>query len=423
MADAHTLAGAQELTLGTSATARNFILPSFSVVTQVGTNPFTRGPGANSQPGTLSTSYLSGRLGLNRRSDRSEFLLDYIAGASFSNDPTLGNSLIQGLDASETVRLGRWSLLFADQFNYLGSSPFGFGGLGGLKNLGVGLGNGVGSSPGISSSFAPGQSIYINGTPRIINVGLGQTTYALSHRSTLTFVGSYGVQDFLESRLQNSNVVSFQGGYDYLLSRQSAISVFYRFDDFSLSNLAQSFRAHSIQAAFARRIAGRLSWRVGGGASIQQYQNPLSGSGTVVGPTAFTELQYQLRYTRFGLSYSHSLTDGSGILPGAETDIFSGTATRTFGRNWDSSVVAGYSRNQALRQTLAATAGESPQTWFTTILINRRFVGYGALFVGYTASGQSSLSSVCVLPVCRINSVTSTASVGYTWGLRPITLE
>jgi hypothetical protein len=421
--DTRTLAGAQELTLGMSASGHNFILPSFSIVTQAGTNPFATGAGAASHPGTLSTSYLSGRLGLNRTSERSEFLLDYVAGGNFSNDPLQGNSLIQGLESSETLRWGRWSLLLADQFNYLANSPFGFGGLGGLQNLGVGLGNGVGSSPGISSSFAPGQSIYINGTPRINNTGLGQTTYSLSHRSSLTFVGSYGVLDFMNSPLPNSNVASFQGGYDYLLSRQNAISVFYRFDDFSFSNQVQGIRAHSIQAAFARRITGRLSLQIGGGPSVQTYQQPVSGSGTVARPTVFTALKYQLRYTGFGLNYTHGLTNGSGILPGAETDSFSGMITRTFGRNWDFSIDAGYSRNQAIQQTLAATVGASPRTWFTTTRIGRRFVGYGAFFAAYNASGQSSLSALCTLPVCGINSFTSTVSVGYTWGLRPIILE
>lgn len=423
MPDTHPLAGVQELTLGASASAHNFILPSFSVVTQAGTNPFITGAGGPSHPGTLSTSYLSGRLGLNRMSERSEFLLDYVAGGSFSNDPTQGNSLIQGLETSETIRWGRWSLLLADQFNYLANSPFGFGGLGGLKNLGVSLGNGVGSSPGISPSFAPGQSIYISGTPRINNTGLGQTNYALSHRSSLTFVGSYTVLKFLEGPLPNSNFASIQAGYDYLLSRQNSVSVLYRFSEFSFSNAARGIHDQCIQVAFARRITGRLSLQISSGPSIQAYQQPLSGSGIVVSPTVSTGLKYQLRYTGFGLNYTHGLTNGSGILPGAETDTFSGTISRTFGRNWNFSIDAGYSRNQAIRQTLAATVGASPQTWFTTTRISRRFVGYGAFFAGYNASGQSSLSSLCTLPACGINSFTSTASVGYTWGLRPIILE
>lgn len=421
VADSRPLAGVQELTLGSSATARNFLLPSFSVLTQVGTNPFTSS--SSTHAGTLSSSFVTGRLGLNHISARSELLLDYIGGASFSNDPTLGNSLIQAFDGSETIRSGRWSVLFGDHFSYLSSSPFGFGSVGGLKNLGVGLGNGVGSSPGISSSFSPGGSVYIDGVPHLENATVGQTTYALSHRSSLTFVGSYGILNFMNSPLQDSTVTTFQGGYSYLLSRLSTVTVFYRFDDFGFTNLAQSIRDHSIQGAFARRITGRLSWEIGGGPSIQDYQRPLAGSGVVVSPTVFTGLKYRFRYTGIGFSYMHGLTNGSGVLRGAETDNFTGLATRSFGKYWDSTIDAGYSRNQGVRQTSGTALLGSPNTWFATGRISRRFVAYGAFFISYNASGQSSLASLCTLPGCRFSSIVHTASLGYTWGLRPVVLE
>src|SRR5260370_3823049 len=275
---------------------------------------------------------------MNRISRKSELLLDYVAGASFTNDPRLGNSLIQGPGAAEAFRWGRWAVLFGDQVRYLASSPFGCGGAGGLKNLGVGLGNGVGSSPGINSSFAPDQSVYINGIPRINNTGLGQTSYLLSHRSALTFVGSYGTLNFMDGSLRNSSATSFQGGYDYLLSRQNAVSVTYRYDDFNFSNLAHIIHVQGFQVSFARRITGRLSWQIGAGPSLQEYQKPLSGTGRVVRPIANTALRYRWRYTGLALNYSHGVTNGSGILPGAETDIFSAVAARTRSPEWGCSI-------------------------------------------------------------------------------------
>ncbi len=421
--DSRPLAGAQELRLGIPASAHSFLLPSFSAITQVGSNGYNSRPGTTNTAGTLSTSLLTGRLGMNRISRGSELLLDYLGGASFSNDPRLGNSLIQGLDVSETFRWSRWSVLLADKSSYLSNSPFGFGGVGGLKNLGVSLGNGVGSSPGISSSFAPGQSIYINGTPRINNTGLGQTSYLLSHRSALTFIGSYASLYFMDGLLLNSKAISVQGGYEYQLSRENAITAIYRYDDFNYSNSVPSIHVQSLQVSIARRITGRLSWLMGAGPSLQEYQKPLSGTGTVVSPIVNASLMYRWRYTGAGLNYSHGMTSGSGVLPGAETDTFSGQATRTFGKNWDCSIDGGFSRNQAVRQTQALTKGTSPQTWFTTVRVNRRFVGYGALFLSFNASGQSSLSALCTLPGCSTKAVVSTGSVGYTWGLRPVVMR
>jgi hypothetical protein len=419
--DSHPVAGAQDLTLGSSESSRSFLLPSFTVLTQVGTDPFTST--STSHPGILSTTFVSGRLGLNVISSRSEFLMDYIAGGSFSNDGSLGNSLIQGLNLTETIRGGRWSVLLGDQFSYLSTSPFGFGGVGGLNNLGVSLGNGVGSGPGISSGFATGQSIFLTGLDRINNTSLGQITYDLSRRSSLNFIGSDQLLDFFGSPLENSSVVSVQAGYTYLLSRLNSFSVLYRFDDFSFATLPQTIHQNTVQAVFARRITGRLAWQVGAGPAIHEYVNPLLGPSTVTSPTVFTTLTYKRRYTGFDFSYSHALSNGSGIYPGALSDTVTARLTRTFGKNWESSIDGGYARNQALQQTLPTAGGSSSNNWFVNARITRRFVGYGALFLSYNASGQSNLSAICPLQSCAYGSLVNTGSVGYTWGLRPIYIE
>lgn len=423
--DSRPLWGAQELTLGTSAAAQSFLLPSFSVLTLFGTDPssVTNSATPTVHPETFSNTILAGRLGVNEVSARSAFLLDYIAGGSFSNDPTVGDSLIQGLDASETFLVGRWTVTFADKFTYYSNSLFGGGSFGGFTNLGTGLGNGVGTSPGISSTFAPGESFDLNGLTSISNTTIGQTSYSLTHRAKLTFVGSYSELDFHSASLRNSQSASFQGGYEYLLSRENTLGVSYRFDGYEFSGLPQSIHNNRIQGTFGRRITGRLSVEIGGGPAIQQYQNPLTGSATLVRPTVFAALNYRLRYTAFVFNYTHGLTNGSGLLPGAETDTLTGIVRRSFGKNWDSSLNAGYSRNVAIQQTLANANGLSPNTWFVTPQLNRHFVGYGALFLSYTASGQSNLSTICTLPGCNIRPVTHSVSVGYTWGLRPVPLE
>src|SRR5258708_29575833 len=66
IADSRPLAGAQELTLGMPASVHNFLLPSFSVITQAGTNGFSSGSGSTSNAATSMTSFLSRRLGINR---------------------------------------------------------------------------------------------------------------------------------------------------------------------------------------------------------------------------------------------------------------------------------------------------------------------------------------------------------------------
>jgi hypothetical protein len=421
VADTTPLAGAENLTLGLPASGHSFLLPSFGVASQAQIHPY--GYGQPNTSGVIESTYLTGRLAMSRSSKRSSLGLDYLIGGSFSTDPNQGNSGLHSLHFSDMSYWGRWSIMFGDQLSYTAQSPFGFGGLGSSSNLGVGLGNITGSNSSFRDTFLPGQSILINGSTQVSNAAIGEVDYALSHRASLTFAGSYGLLDFLNNGFQNSSNATFQGGYNYQLDRKNSIAVIYRFNDTMFSGLSQRIEDHSVLLSYARRIVGRLSLQIGAGPDVVIYKSPLASSSTVGNWTGFSSLRYQYRYLGTGISYSHSVTGGSGLLTGAQTDLFSGNLNQAFNRDWEMSIFAGYSRNHALRQTMPSASNISPQAWYATALVKRHFVRYGSLFFAYSASGQSSLASICTLPACRVNSLTSTVSIGYNWGLRPIVLE
>ena len=415
--DTRPLAGVQNLSLGSQATSHSFLLPSLGVTTQVQFNPYNSGSTGNSSPG--STTYLSGRLALNKTSARSELLLDYLAAGGFSNYSSGGASAIQSLDFAETIKGGRWTQTFGEQFTYLPASSFNFGGMGGLGNFGIGLG-GVGVAPGLRQDLVPNQSIQTNGAARISNATMAQTTYALGYRSSLSFFGTYGTLHFLDGGLQNGSSIGSGAGYNYLLSPLNSMSVSYGFSRFTFSHLSVGAESHTALISFARRITGRLSFQVGAGPDFQVYRSPLAGAESVLSWALNSGLNYQLRNLGTGFNYSHSLTGGSGVLAGAETDMFSGHVGRNLG-SWEASVSAGYSRNKALRQT--SLAAISPQGWFGGAQMSRRSVSFGSLFISYNVSRQSSLAAVCPLPACGTNRLTQAVSLGYNWGFRPIVLE
>src|SRR5205085_491831 len=128
--DTRPLAGAQNLSLGGQKSSHSFLFPSFGVTTAVRFNPYAGGPTA------ATTTYLSGRLGVNKISSHSELLVDYLAAGGFTNYANQNNSVVQSLDFSETIRGGRWSQMFGEQLTYLPASSFNFDGLGGLNGLG-----------------------------------------------------------------------------------------------------------------------------------------------------------------------------------------------------------------------------------------------------------------------------------------------
>lgn len=414
--DTRPLAGVQNLSLGSQAASHSFLLPSFGVTSAVEFNPGNSSGGSSSPE---STTYVSGRLALNKISSRSTLLLDYLAGGGFSSYSNQGNSVIQSLDFSETIRGGRWSQTLGEQFSYLPASSFNFGGLGGLGNFGVNLGT-VGTTPGFRQDLIPNQSILTTGAARISNATMAQTTYALGYRSSLSFFGSYGQLHFLDNGFQNSSSVSAGAGYNYLLNPLNSISVSYDFGRFMFANLPEQADSHSVQLSFARRVTGRLSFQIGAGPDFQVYSSPLAGPATIVSWTLNSALSYQLRNWNTGFAYTHSLSGGSGVLVGAETDMFSGHLGRAFG-SWQTGFSAGYSRNRSLQQTSINVV--TPQGWFGGAEISRHFMSFGSLFVSYNVSRQSGLGTVCPLLACATNQVTQTVSVGYNWGLRPIILE
>lgn len=421
VADTTSLSGAQNLTLGLPPSGHSLLLPSFGVSSQAQINPYDSSQ--PNSPGIIGTTYLTGRLALTRSSGRSNLSLDYMTGGSFSTGSSQGNFGIQSLHFSDQIHWGRWTTMFGDQFSYTPQSPFGFGGLGSLNNLGVGLGNGVGSSPSFNNNFVPGQSILINGSPQISNAVIGEVDYALSYRASLTFAGSYGLLHFVNAGFQDSSNTSFQGGYNYLLDRKNSIAVFYRFNATMFTGVPKGIQDHSVQLSYARRITGRLSFQVGGGPDAHVYQSPLAGPNTVASWMASTSLSYEYRHLATGFSYNHSVTGGSGLLPGAQTDLFSGNLNHRINRDWDATVSGGYSKNRALLQTTSNANNTSPQSWFSSVMVNRHFTRYGSLFIAYSASGQSSLASICTLPACQVSSLSNTVSIGYNWGLRPMVVE
>jgi hypothetical protein len=412
------LAGAQEPRPDT--TNHSFLLPSFSVITQVRTNPY--GNAVPNNTGVLSTTFLAGRLGLDKVNPQSELLLDYLAGGRFTNNPSDGNTAIQGLDFAGTFHSGRWTQLFGDKFSYLSLSTFGFGGIGGLSALGITVPSAGGTSPGFNPELSPDQTIVTSG-PRISNAIIAQTDYALSPRSSLTFLGSYGVLKFFSSGLEDSSDIFFRGAYNYALDEKDSLAPFYQFSTYRFFQGRVNFDTHRFVLTYGRAITGRLHFRIGVGPVVEIFKSPLAGPNSLADWTLSTGLHYQHGYTGLGLYFDRGLTGGSGVLTGAETARFQGEVTRTFPRSWEGSILGGHSTNHALQQTTPNANAISPSAWFVTTRISHRFGGTGTLAFIYTMFKQTGTAEICPITVCGSSSLNHTISVAYNWALRPINIE
>ena len=177
--DTTALTGVQDLSLGVPATNHSYWQPHVDLSSTVDSNPLT---GQGSTGWTTFTSIFGG-VDLHRNSGNSMLTLDYVGGGSFSNDGSVSNGIIQGLNFSDRLSYRRYVLSFFDQFLYAPQTPFGAAGIPNGPTIpgGGGFGNG----------YTPGQSLLTARGQRITNFAAGEMDVLLSPRTSLTFVGGY----------------------------------------------------------------------------------------------------------------------------------------------------------------------------------------------------------------------------------------
>jgi len=398
------LSGVQEPTLGPILGARNFLVPSINIMSQMATS-FSDRPTA--------FSYVLGTLDLNRVSERSEILLHYTGGAMLSS---YLNSGIQDMEFSYNLKGQRWSLLLGDQASYLSESPFGFGGVGGLTFL-----NGSFQFvPILNGSLAPNQTIPTILAPRVSNMAVAQIGYELSQRSSWTASGSYGLLNFLGAGFINSTEGALQTGYNYSLSQQSSLAVIYRFDDFRFTYLPQTIEGHGVQLGYARYVTGRLSFHLAAGPNLEQFRGMVIGSANRVSWAMDSALNYKLDRTNLLLSYDRRMTGGSGVLLGAQTSQVEAAAERKLTARWQGSTSLGYASNQGLVQTAASVGKQHYNSWYVAFRFNHQLRPGSSFYLSYDARVQAMNAAGCGIPNCGTSGVSHEFSAGFNLGLRPI---
>jgi hypothetical protein len=426
--DNRSLVGAQVLSLGAPKLSHSYWVPSVSLTSTFDSNPVTTTTGTG-QGWTVWTSP-SLKLDLDRISGNTNLMLDYLFIESFATNGG-GNTTSQQLGVSERFTLHRSVITAVDQLVELPGSAFGYGGFGGPEtNLGS-------AAAGLQSGFVNSQSILTGSGERISNAAVLELDTYLTPRSQVTFVGSYGLLDYINNSLLNSDQESFQAGYNHVLTRKDSIAVFYRFDGFRYSHIAQSIDSHSLQFSYARRVTGRLAFQLSGGPAVALSKAPITANSTGIVSTTTTtgtsrtlfwdlgaNLTYGWRKTQLTLGYNHTVTGGSGLLAGALTDDLTGTASRQIRRNLNGTLTFGYSRNSGLAASTTSGVTGGNQTydyWFADVGLNRTFGRAINASVGYHVQSQSSGAVSCGTGTCPANITENLIYLSLGWRPRPFT--
>jgi hypothetical protein len=433
--DDRALAGAENLGLGMPSLTHSYWQPHFDLLSSLDSNP-TIGPG---ESGWAAEASFTGGVDLHRTSGNSDMTVNYLGGGTFSNNGNVSNGIVQSLDFKDKFTFRRGSIAFFDQLNYLPGSSFGFSGLGGVTLPGSGL-------SGLGTTFTPSESILTPIGQNLSNSFVTEVDANLTGRSTISLVAGYSLLHYFDGGLLDSGDVNGQIGYNYQLNRTDTIALSYQFSAIRYSNFDQSINSNTVFVSYARRLTGRLAFQVSAGPEFAFLKTPItgntgttgdggtSGSGTGIAGTnsttlatwsVNTNLHYQLQRGNLGLSYSHGVSGGSGVLAGSVADTFSGSFNRPLTRTTSGSFNFGYAHNNGLSLT-SSTSAPTDQAygyWFGSVNLNRPLGRTMNLSLTYQTQYQDSNSSFCIGPTCGTSVVRQTVTVGLGWHARPIAFE
>jgi hypothetical protein len=389
------LSGAQDFTPGAREATHSFLLPALSFYQWADTNSLLTARPSR----VVALSTMLGNLALQRTFRRSAFVLRYSGGGTVAAGQAVPgsnanlNSVVQRLDATQTVYRRRLKLLMGEQLSYLPESSFG------LFLAADPLGE---EQSSLRSTVTPDQSIYTGYGGRTSATFLTQGEYRVTPLSTITVAGAYGTLRFSDANLINSNNALLTLGYNRQFSPSDTAALIYRFNSVRLNKLDGGLDDHITQVSYGRRITGRLAFRLAAGPELVQFRSNELPSQGELSWSLESGLHYRLNRTAVDLSYQHELTAGAGVLSGAELHEVGGTVARSLSARWKASANTGYARNRSVARDTATSSVTAFDTWFTSLQVTREMGRSAQLFAGYGVQLQETRvgTPFCLGAVC-----------------------
>src|ERR1700688_857098 len=369
----------------------------------------------------FDTTYLAGNLSLSEAWAHSHLTLNYSGGGYFSTGNE-GNGTYQQLGFVQGFTWRRWQLQFFDDFAYLPTSQFGFGGLSGIAGPGV-SGSLSPVSPLLNGIYLPNQTVLLANGPRYSNSFAAQANFAVSPRGSITLIGSYGLLRFTTpGNIDNDDEIG-SIGYNYAVTKNDSVGVLYRFTAYHFTGQPQAIGDHTFNLAYGRKITGRLGLSLSAGPEIITFRVPV---GTITQQTNLSlgaSLTYGLERGNISLGYSHGTNGGSGVLAGATGCFIDATSTRHIPRVWAARANFGYGREHAFA-AVGALAAASYNNYYFGVGLERPIGRNSFLSLGYTAYIVNTNLAACGISLCSPGTTTQhQLAVGYQWHTRPFVLR
>jgi hypothetical protein len=408
--DTHALSGAENTGTGSLGQVHNVVNPSL-FLSEFGDTGI---PIGSSRLNAITQ--FGGNIDLDHTWRRYRIVGVADAGDSLAFAPPspLYQSWYGDLAVEQQINWSRWILRFRDTFQFTPQASFGSQSTGGPGTLGQ---FDTPSSLGVvNPDFTPAESVLTGSTMRLGLTSIAEADYAISRRSQITFDGSYGLLHFVHAGYINSQQTAAQVGYDYLVDPKDTIAVMASYGHTMFSGSSFAIEYDQVQAAFARKVTGRLAFQVGGGPAKVRLINVPAPSPRL-GWGLNSALTYELRRTGYSLMYTRNVTSGSGVLLGAQTQNVVASVHHRLSRSWVSSLSAGYTRSSSL--VPVAVAASRFSSWYAGANAGHQIGQYISIGFNYGVQRQYSNSSACPVANCGVTNLWQTFGATLTWHPRP----
>jgi len=393
------LSSVEGFTLQHEGETRNYFLPSFVYAGIADTN-------AQETVGNHRTDFASAlvlNLDLQRLKRTSQFNLDYMGGEQLYTYPlTFGAPQdsrfafgYHSLNLAEQVWLRRWSFKLFDRFSYLPEAWFGFGGFAGLDTSEGGVGTGLGgeafgAAPILASGLISNETILTGRTRTFGNLATAEVGYKASARSDFTLAGGIGNFQYIDSGLLDSNYWFLLAGYNHRLTRRDEVGIIYLDMLLTFHGINNERLVRGFELAYGRQVTNRLALKLAAGPLASSFAKPLGGSVTNALWSTEDSLEYQFRRSTLTASFTRMVTNGAGVLLGAETSLFTVGVSCPLRRRVDGSLNFGYAYNQSLAPLASASYPAKFATYTANASISRQWGKHLSLFITYMVDRQAS---------------------------------
>ena len=419
--DTRPLTGVQDSTLGLPEMGHSYWVPGLLYSNSLSSTALSQ----STASGWNSTNYIAGNVSLLQAWSSSQLSVNYSGGGYVATESGQGNGFFHQFGLVQSFKWRRLQFTLLDQFSYLPEAAFGFGAGTGISTPGIGGSLGP-VQPGLQNSYQPSQSIFTSFGTRYSNSVATQAAYTISPRASINIAGSYGILRFEEAGNVDSDDVILSGGYNYSLSQQDTIGILFRYTGYHFLGNPQALEDRVAQAAYGRKITGRLALRLFGGPDLTNFRVPIGGATHQIGGSGGAALNFASGpkdLNDLSLSYSHEVGNGSGIQIGSRIDLVQMRLGRQLSGYWHGDFNFGYARNGALGNSGVSQNLQAFNAYYIGAEFRRPLSGSSNLWFGYTAQIQTSNQAVCATGTCGRSYVEQRINLGISWHARPFVLR